>query len=195
MPDRRRTIEQLRSAGISVLVLPADYSVEAVKTKVQTIAKALNAESKAIEINQTIDKELTEANKLLQNVKEKPKVLFVGRAPNAPNSTMSGKGTTVDGMINLAGGTNPMNDFDGFKPMTDEAVVAAQPDIILVTEGTFRRSDGIEGILKFPGIAVTPAGKNKRIIPVSDMYFQGFGPGVGKAVHELVLKFYPELIK
>ena len=188
-------LEQLRNAGINVLTLTPDYTVETVKDKVNKIAEAIGAEAKAKEINTEIDKQIAETNELLKNAKEKPKVMFVGRGPNMPNATMSGTGTTIDEMINLAGGTNPMNDFENFKEMTDEAVVAAQPEIILMTEKSFQRSGGIDGVLKFPGVALTPAGKNRRVIAVSDMYFQGFGPGVGKAVRELTLKFHPELEK
>jgi iron complex transport system substrate-binding protein len=109
-----------------------------------------------------------------------------------PNATMSGKGTTIDEMIRLAGGTNPMADFQGFKDMTDEAVVNAAPDIILMTEHSFERSGGVDGVLKFPGVALTPAGKARAIVAVSDVYFQGFGPGLGKAVKDLAAKFYPD---
>ena len=138
---------------------------------------------------------MSEVTKLLQKKESTPKVMFVGRGPNMPNATMSGAGTTIDEMIKLAGCTNPFTDFTGFREMTDEAVVAAQPDIILITQKSFERSGGVDGVLKFPGVALTPAGKNKRIIPVSDMYFQGFGPSVGKSVKELVPKFHPELAK
>ena len=44
-----------------------------------------------------------------------------------------------------------------------------------------------------PGIALTPAGRNRRVVPVSDIYLQGFGPGIGKAVLELTKKLHPEL--
>ena len=97
----------------------------------------------------------------------------------------------INVMIRLAGGTNPMADFDGFKDMTDEAVVNAAPDIILMTEHSFERSGGIDGVLNFPGVALTPAGKARRIVTVSDVYFQGFGPGLGKAVLDLAAKFSP----
>jgi iron complex transport system substrate-binding protein len=110
-----------------------------------------------------------------------------------PNATMSGRGTTVDEMIRLAGGVNPMSDFEGFKDMTDEAVVNAAPDVILMTEHSFERSGGVDGVLKFPGVALTPAGKNKRIQTVSDVYFQGFGPGLGKAVWNLTRGLHPEV--
>ena len=186
-------VEQLRNAGVTVLTLTPDYTVETVKAKVSTIAKALGLDSKATEINNSIDNEMSQVAKLLEKKKSTPKVMFVGRGPNMPNATMSGSGTTIDQMIKLAGCANPFTDFSGFREMTDEAVVAAQPDIILITQKSFERSGGVEGVLKFPGVALTPAGKNKAIVPVSDMYFQGFGPGVGKAVLEIVPKFHPEL--
>jgi iron complex transport system substrate-binding protein len=185
--------DQLRNAGISVLTVTPNYTVETVKSKIQTIAKALNSEDKGEEINRSIDNEMSEVAKLLEKKQNTPKVIFVGRGPNMSNATMSGAGTTIDEMIKLAGGANPMTDFTGFREMTDEAVGAAQPDIILITERSFERSGGVDGVLKFPGVALTPAGKNRRVVPVSDMYFQGFGPGVGKAVRELAVKFHPEL--
>lgn len=186
-------LEQLRKAGVSVLTLTANYSVETVKSKVETIARALNLEAKGGEINDSIDKEMSEVAELLKKKQFEPKVMFVGRGPNMPNATMSGTGTTIDQMIKLAGGTNPITDFTGFREMTNEAVVAVQPDAILITQRSFERSGGADGVVQFPGVALTPAGRNKRIIPVSDMYFQGFGPGVGRAVRELVYKFHPEL--
>ncbi len=185
--------DQLKTSGVAVLALPADYTIERVKTKVRTIARALGFEAKGEDLLNSIERDISEVDKLLQGVRAKPQVMFIGRGPNMPNATMSGQGTTIDEMIRLAGGVNPMNDFTGFREMTDEAVVAAQPDIILMTEKSFERSGGTDGVLKFPGFVLTPAGKNRRIVAVSDVYFQGFGPGVGRAVHELALKFYPEL--
>ncbi|MDQ2746238.1 MAG: ABC transporter substrate-binding protein [Acidobacteriota bacterium] len=186
-------LEQLRKSGVSVLTLTPNYTVETVKSKVETIARALNLTAKGKEINDSIDKEISEVAELLKKKQSTPKVMFVGRGPNMPNATMSGAGTTIDEMINLAGGTNPFTDFTGFREMTNEAVVAVQPDAILITQHSFERSGGADGVVTFPGVALTPAGRNKRIIPVSDMYFQGFGPGVGRAVRELVYKFHPEL--
>ena len=186
-------IEQLRNSGIAVLTLTSDYTVETVKAKVKTISRAVGLETKGNEIADSIDREMIEAAKLTAKIQDKPKVMFVGRGPNMPNATMSGSGTTIDEMIKLGGGVNPNTEFKGFREMTDEAVVAAQPDVILITEKSFARSGGIDGVLTFPGVKLTPAGKNRRIVTVSDMYFQGFGPGVGKAVRGLIAKLHPEL--
>jgi len=188
-----QVIEQFKTSGVATLALTANYTVETVKAKVRTIAHALSLDAKGEELANSIDRDMSEVNSVLTRASSKPKVLFVGRGPNMPNATMSGKGTTIDEMIRLAGGVNPMSDFQGFKEMTDEAVVNAAPDVILMTEKSFERSGGVEGVLKFPGVELTPAGKNRRVVTVSDMYFQGFGPGVGRAVRELVVKLHPEL--
>ncbi|MEO6392039.1 MAG: ABC transporter substrate-binding protein [Pyrinomonadaceae bacterium] len=184
---------QLNAAGIMVLTLPATYSIDTVKEKIRTLAKVIGAGAKGDELVQGIDRDLKEANDVLSRAKDKPRVIFCGRGPNMPNATMSGTKTTIDTMITLAGGINPITQFEGFKPLTDEAVVAAAPDVILMTERSFERSGGADGVIKFPGVSLTPAGKNRRFIAVSDMYFQGFGPGVGKAVKELAFKLHPDL--
>lgn len=186
-------VGQLKGAGVGVLVLSANYSVEEVKARVRATARALSLEAKGEEVVTQIERDMAEAAALVARAQERPKVMFCGRGPNMPNATLSGRGTTINTMIELAGGTNPVQDFEGFRPMTDEAVVNAQPDVILMTEHSFARSGGVEGVLKFPGVALTPAGRNRRIVAVSDMYFQGFGPGVGRAVRALVSKLHPEL--
>lgn len=189
----KEIFDQMRAANIAVLTLTPNYTAETVKQKINLIARALGVEEKGKNLSDKIDAEMADAAKLLEKKSSTPKVMFVGKGPNAPNATMAGAKTTIDEMIKMAGGANAMTEFENFKPLTDEAVVAAQPDIILMTEHSFERSGGVDGVLKFPGIALTPAGKNRRIVPVSDMYFQGFGPGVGRAVRELAVKFHPEL--
>jgi iron complex transport system substrate-binding protein len=186
-------LEQIRGAKITVLVLPVKYSLEGVKANITTVAKALGVESKAPALAQGIDADMKEVGEQLAKTTSKPKVIFCGKGANMPTGNLSGKNTGIDMMISLAGGTNPIWSFEGFRPMTEEAVVAAAPDILLMTEGSFNRNGGLEGALKFPGVALTPAGKNKRVLAVSDRYFMGFGPGIGKAVKSLSLEFHPEL--
>jgi iron complex transport system substrate-binding protein len=190
-----QVIEQLRSAGVTTLVLPSDFTIDVVKQKIQTIAEAVGLGPKGAEVNRSIDKEIADIEAQIAGTTSRPKVLFVGRGPNMPNATMSGSGTTIDELIRLAGGVNPMSSFQGFKEMTDEAVISAAPDVILMTEKSFARSGGVDGVLTFPGVKLTGAGKNRRVVTVSDMYFQGFGPAVCKAVSELMFKLHPELVR
>ncbi len=186
-------ISQLKTAGAPLLILPVNYTVEGVKNQILTVARALNKVDKGNELTQAIDQDMASVQSLLAKPHPRLKVMFCGRGPNMPTATISGKGTGIDEMITLAGGDNPFTSFQGFRPMTDEAVIAAAPDVLLMTERSFERVGNLDGAVQLPGIPLTPAGKNRRVIPVSDRYFQGFGPGIGTAVRDLALKFYPEL--
>jgi ABC-type hemin transport system substrate-binding protein len=64
-----------------------------------------------------------------------------------------------------------------------------------MTERSFERAPGLEGVRKLPGVALTPAGRSGRVIPVSAMYLQGFDRGMGKAVIALYNKTFPGLKK
>ncbi len=54
-------------------------------------------------------------------------------------------------------------------------MIASAPDLLLITSDGVRALGGSEGIWKLPGMALTPAGKNKRLLVVDDMALLGFG--------------------
>jgi len=51
----------------------------------------------------------------------------------------------------------------------------------------------VDGLLKQPGIALTPAGENRRIVAMDDLLMLSFGPRLGEAVRTLTRKLHPEL--
>lgn len=78
-----------------------------------------------------------------------------------------------------------MQGFTGFKPLTPEAVIAAQPDIILLTDLGLKAAGSKAAILKLPGVAQTPAGRKQRIVSMETMLLLGFGPRLPLALKEL----------
>ncbi len=98
---------------------------------------------------------------------------------------VSGTKTAAHEMLTLAGATNAASGFEGFKPLTPEAVVAAQPThLIMPTKGA-KSIGGIQGVLALPGVGATPAGLAKRLVTVDDLKLLGFGPRMGRALLEL----------
>ena len=102
---------------------------------------------------------------------------------------ISGHSTSAHAVIELAGGTNAFGDIEGFKPMTSEAVVAAQPDVILMLSRGVGSIGGEAKVFDLPGIALTPAGKNRRVLVMDDLKLLGFGPRLGEAILELTTAF------
>ena len=87
--------------------------------------------------------------------------------------------------------------MQGLVRMASEAtalgVLQAGPDVIVVLTAGLASVGGIDGLLKLPGVAVTPAGQNRRIYHYDDLRFLGMGPRTGAALRQLVRDLHPEL--
>ena len=79
-------------------------------------------------------------------------------------------------MFDIIGAENAAANIEGSKPMTAEAVIAAQPDVYVLFPTSLQSVGGIDGLLKLPGLAHTPAGqKNRRVVTLDGQYLSGFG--------------------
>ena len=107
----------------------------------------------------------------------------------------AGRESSADAVINLAGGINVFHQhYEGYKVVNGESMIAAKPDIILLTQRTFELMGGEQGVLSVTGLKHTPAGKNKRIIAMDGLYLLGFGPRSPQAVNELGQLFQSKLV-
>jgi iron complex transport system substrate-binding protein len=88
-------------------------------------------------------------------------------------------------MLQLAGASNVMSGFDGYRPLTPEAVIAAAPDIVLATDQGVLEAGGIDGLLAMPGLGLTPAGRQRRVVAMDALLLLGFGPRLPQAVATL----------
>ncbi len=184
-------IAQIQSAGVSVMVVPNARTPEGVKAKIRTIARALGREEKGEELARDLDADLLQAREFVAGARKKPRVLFI-YARGQGTMMVSGSGTSADTMIQLAGAVNAVSGYENYKPLTAEAVVAAAPDVILMLSSGLDSIGGVDGLLKAPGVALTPAGQHRRIVAMDGLYLLGFGPRTGKAVLELAREFHPE---
>lgn len=176
-------IEQIKSAGITVITFQQEYSVAGTKKLIQDVANTCQVPSRAKPILKKLDADLAQVKKAANS----PKVLFI-YARGTGTMMVSGKGTQVDKMIELAGGVNATSSFDNYKPLTAEALVTANPDVILLFDSGLESLGGAQGLAKVQGIAQTSAGKNGRIITMDGHLLTGFSPRLGKALQELTQK-------
>ena len=181
----RNVIEQVRNAGIKVLQLPeANHTPQQIAADIRTIGKQLNAASTE-QLAKQFEQDWKEADAKLDKLKGKPRVLFVmnnsGRGAQA-----AGDETAAAAVINLVHGENVMAGlYKGYRPLTAEALVAAAPDVIITTREGLEASGGIQAFLKTPGLGMTPAGKQGRIVSMDTQYIIGFTPRLPAAMLEL----------
>jgi iron complex transport system substrate-binding protein len=173
-------LQQLASANIHVMLFDGSKSIEGTKALINAVADSLGHADKAKAINERIDKDLATAVKPAAT----PAVLFI-YARGAGTLMVAGDNTPISSIIALAGGKNAATGFEEFKPLTPEALVTANPDVILMFTSGLQSLNGIDGLLKIQGIANTKAGKNKKVIEMDGQFLTGFGPRVGQAVATL----------
>ena len=80
---------------------------------------------------------------------------------------------------------NALEAMEGYKPLSAEAVVAAAPDVIVVSREGLEMAGGVEGVLAMPGVAMTPAGRAGRVEAFDAVFLLGFGPRLPEAVSAL----------
>ncbi len=178
---KKETVEQLQSSEAKILLVEQKYSPEGTKEMIQYLANELKVDAAVVsELNQKLDDDIAKVQ-LLEN---KPKVLFI-YARGAGTLMVAGENTQMQAMIELAGGENAVSGFESFKPLTNEALISANPDAILMFSSGKESLNGEEGVLAIPGISETTAGKNKNIIALEGQYIAGFGPRLGQAAIEL----------
>ena len=129
--------------------------------------------------------------KLREKVGEKRRVMFVISFVNG-RAMVAGKKTAAHEIIALSGGANAIDGYDGYKPLSEEAIVAAKPDVILVMQRG-RDSISSDAIFSNAAFALTPAAKDKSLIAMDGLYLLGFGPRTAAAARDLAVSLYPTL--
>jgi iron complex transport system substrate-binding protein len=149
------------------------------------LGDVLGRESRAIELLDAIDADLEKLDTLKGKLagKPKPRVLIVYLRPGI--TMMMGEDSNAAAMVQLARGEYAIPGLAGYKDLNAEAVVAAQPDVILCYEEGLEAFGGKQALLERPGIRETPAGKNQRVIAMDDVLLAGFGPRTGEAALKL----------
>ena len=121
---------QLQTAGLAFHPIKNELNLESTKTMIREIAAIVNREPQAREVIQTLDKDIQVLTDLLKQATSKPKVMFV-YARGQGTMSVCGKETFAQSIIALAGGQLATSEITGYKPLTPEALVAADPDYIL----------------------------------------------------------------
>ena len=183
-------MEQLSRVGIQIEIIPEENSTDGIIKKVKCVAEILgvdkNTKDKTLAILNADAKELkllTEMNK-----KESPKVMFI-LSMESGSPTVGGRDTSADGLIKMTGAVNVMDSFEGWKPVSTEAIIQAKPDFILISERGLNSFGSIEKLGQHPSLVFTPAAKNNNIIAMDGMAMLGFGPRTISSAKDIAQKY------
>jgi iron complex transport system substrate-binding protein len=188
----KETMSVLEAAKVPLIVVPDHHDGDGIIEKIQIIAKAVGAEARGNCMIETVKNDLDSLAKLRPQIKAPKRVMFVLSLVNG-RAMVAGGHTAADGVIQMTGAINAVTDYDGYKPMSDEAVVAAAPDVILaMAHGGPNHVEAAE-LFALPAFSATPAAKNKRFIAIDGLSLLFFGPRTARAARELSIAIHPEL--
>jgi iron complex transport system substrate-binding protein len=187
-------IQQLRDAGVPVVIIEYQTTLDGVETKISQIAEILGAEEQGRQLSQRVMGEIDEATTLAGSATEQPRVAFVYlRGPQV--IFLFGAGMPTQAMIEGAGAVDAGagSGVFGPAPLTPEALVAAAPEVIVLPEAGLEAMGGIEAFEAIPGVADTPAAETGNYLIYDEAYFFNLGPRTGQALMEFVRDLHPEL--
>lgn len=183
-------VEVLRAAGVRFVLMPDEPTPEGVAAKIAAVAGAIGRPAEGAALAARVTAGLAEAEARAAAVRSPRRVLFVLSAQGG-RIMAGGEGTSADGIIRLAGARNAATGFDGYKPMTDEAVLAADPDVILMMDRDGDHAVQDADLLALPALAASPAARTGAIVRMDGLLLLGFGPRTPEAARALHAAIYP----
>jgi len=187
----KETMDVLEAAKVPLVLVPETFSEAGLVEKIRLVGHAMGADPRAACLVTAVESDLGQLRALRAKVAKPVRVMFVMSLLNG-RALAAGHKTAADEIIQLAGGVNAIDGYDGYKPVNDEAIVAAKPDVVLSID---RGKDSLtsDAVFTHPAFALTPVAANKAFISMEGLYLLGFGPRTAAAARDLSVKLYPAL--
>ena len=176
-------LDQVRQAGVRVSLVASKHSWAEVQEKVSVVGRETGRLAQAQQLQTQLDAQWNQVQAQVAKAARKPRVLFMMSHSGAP--LVSGRGTAANALLGFAGTVNVITEFDGYKPLTAEAMAAAAPDVIINTTQGIEALGGEAAFWQRPELALTPAFAKKALVTLEASHLLGFGPRLPTAVQEL----------
>ncbi|MER7825964.1 ABC transporter substrate-binding protein [Streptomyces sp. NPDC096097] len=187
-------IQQIRDAGVPVLVIAPAKALDDVPKRIDAVAAALGVKEAGTQLNQRTADRIAAVRKDIPAASgKKPRVAFLYLRGTASVYLLGGSDSGAASLLEAAGAVDTGKDSGlgkDFTPITSEALAAAAPDAILVMSKGLESVGGIDGLVKIPGVAQTPAGMDRRVVTIDDGVLLNYGPRTDQVLSSLVTQLY-----
>jgi iron complex transport system substrate-binding protein len=176
-------IEVIKRAGIRVTMIDEAWTLSDIEKKITVIGEVIGAQPAAAQLVQKLNSALQASGKDHPGVR----IAFLYLRGGSAIYLLGGQGSGADSLIEHLGAIDvgAQKFQQPFSPITSEALIAADPEVILVMSKGLESVGGIDGLVSLPGIAQTKAGKNRAVIAVDDSLLLSFGPRTPDLLRQL----------
>jgi len=181
-------VKALKSSSVPYVEIDDSPEPGALARRIADVAKLVGRTERGTELTKKVEAGFKSLEKARGDIKSPIRAVFILSVQNG-RLVVGGRNTSADSMLKLAGATNVMGTVEGFKPVTEEALVELDPEVIV----TMSRSSAEplqRQLAKLPGIMGTKAGRNGRILEKDALLLLGFGPRAPEAAFDLMHEFY-----
>ncbi|MCU6671271.1 hemin ABC transporter substrate-binding protein [Enterobacteriaceae bacterium H4N4] len=173
-------LKQVGQSQVNVVTVPASNTLSVIDEKVRVVAQATHRETEGEALRSSLRQQLA----ALPTTSLNKRVLFILNH-GGMTAMAAGQDTGADAAIRAAGLHNAMQGFSRYQPLSQEGVIASQPDLVLISKDGVKALGGEANLWKLPGLAQTPAGRNKQVLQIDDMALLGFSVRTPEAIGQL----------
>lgn len=166
-------LRQLEASGVEMIEIPADKRLEAIPDKVRAVAAAVGAERRGAALADSLAQQIDELRTLppLEGMNGMFLLSHSGMTP-----MVAGRDTGGGAMLRAVGIDNAFDSFSGYRAVGSEGLISHQPRVVIGTTMGVKALGGEDGVWELPGLAMTPAGRHRRLLVFDDLALLDFGP-------------------
>jgi iron complex transport system substrate-binding protein len=170
-------IPQLQQAGINLKAFGGANSYDSAQSLIRELGYYLHVQQKADSIISMMERGLIQIYQQRNAYTDVPRVMVIDYSqPDSVFFVLSGQKGPADRMIEMASGKPAAYNAKETWLFSAQAVAAANPDAIIVTNFGFDKIGGAAKIKNLPGVALTNAAKYNRIYRFEERDLLYFGP-------------------
>lgn len=149
--------QPLRDAGQTLVIVD---ELQPIPDKVRKLATVFGHADEGEQLAMQVQQQLDEAARIAATHTRKPRVIHISATGGGGSPTVGGADTAAAGLIRLAGGINVGDEAKvaNYSQLSNEGIVAVEPEVILVSEDDLRVFGGEAGLWNaYPSLKQTPA--------------------------------------
>ncbi len=187
-------VKELRAAGIPIFKT-TPKTIDDVMSNIELYGKITNRQAEAKQVTDHMREQVKNVTDAVASLTpEQKKKVYIEFSPG----WTVGKGEFMDEMITLAGGTNIAGNTTGWHEINEEAIVAADPDVILYSKQSMDATTNqtLDQIIRArSGWNKIKAIQNNQLFGLDDDLVSRPGPRVTDGLVEIAHAIYPNLFK
>lgn len=189
--------QQLRDAGITVVFVGDQTGFEGAQEMARQVGAAVGLADAGERLAARIGDEVAQVRAQIEAIApaegERLRMVFLYLRGSAGVYYVFGSSSGAGDLIRALGGVDAAADagIGDMAPLTDEAMLAVNPDLILVMTRGLDSVGGVDALIaQRPAIALTQAGVNRRVVDMEDREILAFGPRSAAVLDALARAIY-----